>query len=187
MSSLKIGRSFKESPKLDSQLSNTISNNTSVIGSAHDVITLSNFIPLSSSASAGTRWAWCAANENIIVLKSVMLTAAKAVSRMAAPAVQQMAAAVVRQLAELAVQLTAVQHVLAVLAGLAVLQQLELAAQQAARLMAVFQQMGPAGLQVLAESEVQRTAHQAATQLAAMAVLAELPPARLADQQATNR
>jgi hypothetical protein len=70
---------------------------------------------------------------------------------------------------------------------MAVLQQLELAAQQAARLMAVFQQMGPAGLQVLAESEVQRTAHQAATQLAAMAVLAELPPARLADQQATNR
>jgi hypothetical protein len=129
MSSLKIGRSFKESPKLDSQLSNTISNNTSVIGSAHDVITLSNFIPLSSSASAGTRWAWCAANENIIVLKSVMLTAAKAVSRMAAPAVQQMAAAVVRQLAELAVQLTAVQHVLAVLAGLVVLQQVVLAAQ----------------------------------------------------------
>jgi hypothetical protein len=115
MSSLKIGRSFKESPKLDSQLSNTISNNTSVIGSAHDVITLSNFIPLSSSASAGTRWAWCAANENIIVLKSVMLTAAKAVSRMAAPAVQQMAAAVVRQLA--------------VLAGLVVLQQVVLAAQ----------------------------------------------------------
>jgi len=72
MSSLKIGRSFKESPKLDSQLSNTISNNTSVIGSAHDVITLSNFIPLSSNASAGTRWAWCAANENIIVLKSVI-------------------------------------------------------------------------------------------------------------------
>jgi hypothetical protein len=37
------------------------------------------------------------------------------------------------------------------------------------------------------ELEVQLTAHQAATQLAAMAVLAELPPARLADQQATNR
>jgi uncharacterized membrane protein (Fun14 family) len=37
-------------------LSNTIINNTSVIGSAQDVVTLSNFIPLSSSASAGTRW-----------------------------------------------------------------------------------------------------------------------------------
>jgi hypothetical protein len=71
---------------------------------------------------------------------------------------------------------------------MAVLQQLELAAQaqQAARLTAVPQQVGPAGLQVLAESEVQRTAHQAATQLAVMQVLAEVPAAHLPDQRATK-
>src|SRR5712692_6886094 len=34
-------------------LSNTIINNTSAIGSAHEVVTLSNFVPLSSSSSPG--------------------------------------------------------------------------------------------------------------------------------------
>jgi hypothetical protein len=52
---------------------------------------------------------------------------------------------------------------------------------------AVSEQAVLVGLQVPVELEVQLTAHQAAKQLAAMAVLAELPPARLADQQATNR
>ena len=35
------------------ELSNTLINNTSAIGSAHEVVTLSNFVPLSSSASPG--------------------------------------------------------------------------------------------------------------------------------------
>jgi hypothetical protein len=61
--------------------------------------------------------------------------------------------------------------------------------QPAVQLMAVLQQEVLAGLQVPVELEIQLTAHQAATQLAAMAVLAVLAelPARLADQQATNR